>query len=57
MFYYLISAYEIIHKTEGNNVLSFLFIIDEWVVKDMTFCFYFDIAIKVLVFLCISSNP
>lgn len=57
MFYYFGSAYEIIHKTGENNILSFLFIIDEWVVKDMTFCLYFDIAIKVLVFFWISSNP
>lgn len=28
-FYYFGSAYEIIHKTGGNDVFSFLFIIDE----------------------------
>lgn len=57
MFYNFTSTYEIIHKTGGNNVLSFLCIIDERVVKGMTFCLYFDIAIKALVFFCISSNP
>lgn len=57
MFYYFGSAFQIMPQTGGNNVLSFLFITAESLVKDMTCCLYFDIAIKLLGFFCISSNP